>query len=353
MQAIRLPVCSDPKFQTECYHNVRLSIVLRDLTNERWLANHFVNLMLHADSFDQLPEIRFEDHLDIYDGLLYEHALYAEGREWSKAIREALLHEKYVVVFLDWGKVPQSVYFKKQSMIHEALVYGFDDMTGVFELLAFEADGQSYGKIMLSYKEIDEHLTAMLASNPQRMRRFSFYGYPIVQIGVRSNYPVGVNLRQVYYAIERGRVGGAAGQSHGCATGCYVNRYLSEYFASMARKEIPILSDIGLWEIWLHKMILHKKLMSDRLEIIDQETATTTKQLVGTYWTGSFRTMLTIRALTRKFAKTKERDLLGLMAEHFAKAYGMERRAATIMLDHLNHHRLSDQFESRKEDLEW
>ena len=75
MKVMILPTSKKSIIKTECYHNLRLSVILAYKGLIPWYMSHFYNLYLYKDNKGFFPELASKGKLNIYQDILEEKYL--------------------------------------------------------------------------------------------------------------------------------------------------------------------------------------------------------------------------------------------------------------------------------------
>lgn len=350
-QVKQLPVNANPGFESECYHNLRLSAVLAEQSWLSWGLSHFVNLIVRGRPEGQMPMVRFEEHLEVYSGVLDEHRLaeeyapragtiHTDRGNHTAAIRKAIDEGQYVIIYLDWSRVPCSSYYRQgRALVHDALIYGYDDTAQVFDVLAFEVDGRSYAPVRISYAVCERELEGVIREHSESQLWFTHYGFPLSSFRVwPASGASGVqrlDTRAVYFALDRGRIQASALAPDAYASGYYVNLYLSMFFSSLADGGRVDPRENDFWNIMIHKMTQHKRWMLLRIEALEQLADSPLLQHAKRYYTQTRRVMKEIRAESLKVQRQPDSSRYERLAGLFRTLYEQEKRAVPLLMEHL------------------
>lgn len=179
MTSKQLPINENPGFSTECYHNFRLSIIMADPNLRPWCMSHYYNLIMYRESLDTFPRIHLEEHLNIYSDVLSEQTLLVkQHKSWRQEIIERLKSDTYVLLYLNWKFIPQSSFYHREDMIHECLIYGYNEDQQTFDTIAFEVDRKAYGTTNLSFQAVEEGINLMFDHHMYSHKWFAHYGFP-------------------------------------------------------------------------------------------------------------------------------------------------------------------------------
>ncbi|MBO8162786.1 MAG: hypothetical protein H0Z34_03575 [Brevibacillus sp.] len=330
----KLPVTAKTGFFTECYHNFRLSIVLAHPELTPWYYSHFCNLILQSNRDDQFPFIRFEDHLDIYSEVLEERVV-LEAADWVELIRQALSNGEYILLYFNWKNIRSSLYYQKKDIHHEALLYAYDDETETFELLAYDVEGSVYGSARVSYEECRRELERLLAEDLRSQKWFSYYGFPVQRISVKPSAPKELNLKRLYFALDRGRVKASPHHADVFAMGFYIYAYLAEFFAQLADGRYLHESEHVLWNIVLNKMLQHKKLSVKRIEFFAADGDSPFLRRSRDFFEEARRHLVSIMGKSLRYQQGGQTALLKEISEAMYAIYQLEKRAAPLLMEYL------------------
>ncbi|PZD96817.1 hypothetical protein DNH61_06360 [Paenibacillus sambharensis] len=341
MNQRQLPVHLNPGLSTECYHNYRLSILLAFPGGESWAHSHFVNLTVRGQGDGYFPMVRFEEHLDIYDGMLEEQTVEC-GAGWLDAVRQAVDEEAYMLVYVNWRHIPGSRYHGVRDMVHEALVYGYDDERQCLNVIGFDMHGKMYSPFQLDYTLFEAELERVLQHELHQQRWFAYYGFPLVRIRRLLPWRDAFNAQAVFFALDRGSIRSEQASESAYAAGCYVNEYLGGYFLRM-HQEGPIgQGEFGLWNILMHKMAQHKRLMLQRIDYMRQQGGTREQELlrIRDFYTKSNACLSKARSMSLQYQRSCDRELMPLISEMFRKMFELEKRAVPMLKEYLVRQRL-------------
>ncbi|MGW9125845.1 hypothetical protein ACWGPW_12650 [Paenibacillus chitinolyticus] len=329
-----LPVVESPGFETECYHNIRLSLLLAHARTLPWYHSHFMNLTLKSTGADLFPVVRFEEHLDVYSEVLEETPL-VRCEDWVETARKNLGEGRYMIVYFNWRNIPCSRYYNKQDMFHEALVYGFDDERGVVHFLAFDVNGKGYGSSEVPYGLFGREMTRLADEDLHAQRWFAFYGFPASVIRLKDGLASRPDTRNMYFALERGRVRGNGSPDETFAMGHYVNEVLSVYFRQLAEGRPLQAKEFIYWNIIVHKMILHKSLMLQRIIYLQTGTDSSQLDLLKNLYIKAKTEMDRVKWTSIKYQRTKASVYLHQLADNFQTLYELEKRASAMLMEFL------------------
>ncbi|MFB0842416.1 hypothetical protein [Paenibacillus oleatilyticus] len=338
LTAKRLPVVPNPGFETECYHNLRLSIVMTEPRLMPWCLSHFVNLIVQSKRAGQFPLIRFEEHLELYGGLLVEEPLAVKPGGYVSAIREAIDEGSYVLVYLDWKRIPQSHFFAVREMVHDALVYGYDDESGTLDILAFETNGRAYGSVCLPYETCEAELAHVAERHADTHIWFAYYGFPLTAVRLHRSpsLPSGFDYRSLYFALERGRVRAPGLSQDAFASGYFVYDYMAGLFHQMAGGDVSLdPREFGFWNINVHKMMQRHKWMLKRIDALERAAGSPLLGKSKRLYENAKQRLMSIRADSLKAQKTGDARLLASIGDHFQAMYEQEKRAVPLLMEYL------------------
>lgn len=320
--------------EVECYHNFRLSIVRSFPGLMPWYYSHFINLTLQADEGELFPIIRFEDHLDVYDGVLEETpSNFSEG-DVIGHIRACLLKKRYVIAYLNWKHVESSSFYRRQNMVHEALVYGFDDNSRRLHLLAFQAGGKEYGHITIDYEAFEAVFSRLAEEDWEKQRWFAYYGFPISDVQV-TEQSFGFDYRRMFFALDRSKAAADSPAIH--PTGAQINRFMADYFRRKhAEGNIP-QECFPIWGIMVYKTVLHKTMMLQRLEFLQKDRHGDKLQPVVALYQKAHRQAQHLSWISHRYRRLPDPKELKAVAEAYDNLYAAEKRANLLLMEFLVH----------------
>lgn len=347
MKARKLPVHLNPGLETECYHNFRLSIIMADPARTHWCYGHFVNLQIQPKEKMMFPFVRLEEHLDLYAGMLQEAPLDYQNRGVLNAIREALDRDQYVVIYLNWSRLSCSNVFRGPNLIHDAIIYGYDDADQHFDLLAFEVHGKSYGATRLAYADCEREFAHVVEEHLHANKWFAYYGFPLSSIQLEPSARFTHDWRSLYFSLERGSIQPRGEKDDVFANGYPVNAYMAHYFA-LASEGLDIdPREYGIWNIVVTKMLQHKKWMLRRLAYM-MDAADGSGQLLLKKSNGLYeqakQLLMRVRMESIQFQKTADARRLADISGYFHAIYEKEKRAVPLLMEYLVDARLDPRY---------
>ncbi len=338
MSKKRLPVHLNPGLETECYHNFRLSLLMSGPERLAWCCNHFVNLKIQSKAKMHFPFVAFEEHLDIYSGLLTERLMDARGKAWDAAIREAIDQGRYVLIYLNWKRIEASNFYNGPDLVHDAIIYGYDREAGLFDLLAFEVNGKSYDAVQISFAACELELAHVLEEHWHANKWFAYYGFPISTIDLLPYADAEGDWRCLYFSLERGKVRPQGQGDDVFANGYFVNEYMASYFSQRALDGNIDPREYGVWNIVIVKMLQHKKWMLRRLAYLRQTREGSGSRLLQkseSLYEKAKGLIMNARVESYKYQKTGERRYLDRLAALFQSVFEQEKRAVPLLMEHL------------------
>jgi hypothetical protein len=340
MNSIKLPVETNPSFDMECYHNFRLSIVLSQNCGVYWQLGHFVNLTVRPAVEDRFPMIRFEDHLNVYSNILEEKPISLhENMDLLPLIRQVIDRGHYVLIYLNWGNIPGSNFYNKQSLVHEGLLFGYNDSDETFDLLAFEVNQESYSQIKVTYKQCLDEFRRLTRDEIRTHMWFAFYGFPMAIIRIKEPLSCNLDYTNLFFALER-RGFADSDNPESMAIGYPVHLYMSQYFSELGNGRPLQEENYTIWLVFIHKMLHHNKLMLKRLQIMSSEFEDPfIERLVG-FYSNSRNCLKKIKSLSIQYQRNKQVNKLFEISNMHEKVYNYEKRAATILQEVIVRQRL-------------
>ncbi|MFD7524201.1 hypothetical protein [Paenibacillus chitinolyticus] len=341
--SVMLPYHPDPGFSTECYHQLRLSILMTDERTRPWLYSRFVLLKMHYAMSEQFPMLRLEDHLDVYADILKEDPVCCEGT-WTDTIRSCLRAGEYVLLYLNWKHIPCSNHFRKQDLFHEALIYGFDDAKRQFHLLGFDVGGSLYSSAAVDYDVLEREFIRHVAEDTPAQQWFAHYGYPISRLSMKEGaaFPQKVDARRLYFALDRGRSGADGGGTQVFALGYTVHEMMASYFDQLGKGRDLDVAEYSFWNVMIYKMIQHNKFMQHRLAYLMQTEPGAVMAKVQLFYVASGKGLQRIRALSLQVQRTGAKDGPEKISLAFREVFEKERRAVALWMSELNQQKLRD-----------
>ncbi|MCK6259483.1 hypothetical protein LCY76_23205 [Fictibacillus sp. KIGAM418] len=337
MESKSLAVHKNPGLSTECYHNCRLSILMGQDRLWPWIYSHFTNLKILIENPLQFPMVRFEEHLEIYSEILVEQPL-KKVSSWVDSIKKNIENDRYTLLFLNWRHIKDSTYFNgTEDIIHEALLYGFNENEKVFLGLGFDVNGKTFGEFKLPYSECDQYIENILEEHLHHKRWFAYYGFPICTLHLNPSYQPLFNTTTLFFALDRSKAISKDVTAKGAfANGYYVPYFLSLYFQKLEQGFFLPDSESTLWNINIYKMIQHKKFNIDMMNFIAKEYPNhkVIKRLID-FHTNSKKELLKLRSLSLKYQTNKKSDILRDISDGFLKIYEIEKRINAMFKDYL------------------
>lgn len=155
MDKIKLPINEFPPIRGYVHHAYPLGIILNDEKNSPWLFNNFIQLIfLPKDGSDT-----FNFDIDFFP---YQNAFHLEYldditiKEMKidilKYILLGLTQKKYIYLCTDEYYIPHRKNFKLNHVIHDLLIYGFDNENKIFNIIGYD-DNHNYKVSELPYSD--------------------------------------------------------------------------------------------------------------------------------------------------------------------------------------------------------
>jgi hypothetical protein len=345
---LKLPVHLSPGFETECYHNLRLSIIYAYPNLRQWSLSYFVNLKVQSSIHDQFPMVRFEEHLDIYNHILEETPFNSYGSTVDEVCR-AIEARKYVLMFLNWSNIKSSNHYGSSTdMIHECLIYGYSHETSEFDILAFDVNGLSYGKAKISYEECKREFSRVCNENVRSHQWFAYYGFPAACIHVNDSVIVEMDYRRIFFALDRGRVSSSIKKDEieWFALGYFVPEALSHYFLQISKGRPLPADEYSLWNVTNYKMILQNKLMLEKIDCLlfgCGESEIKRLNRIKQFYLKRGNLLLLAIGYSKKFQKDNDPQFLFSLSETYNNIFECEKRATPILMEYLVHDKLNSQ----------
>ncbi|MGA5691427.1 hypothetical protein [Cytobacillus pseudoceanisediminis] len=334
-ESIVLPVEPNPGFETECYHNFRLSIIFSNPQLLPWYHSHFLNITIKDSGLDQFPQVNFEEHLDIYSDIIKEETV-RKQEDWIEYIRKAIQEGHYILAYLNWKNITSSSFYKKEDMIHECIIYGFDDNTMEFHVLAFEVDNKVYGTTKIHYDVFHNEFRRVLKEDIFTQRWFAYYGFPIAKINILPCPSKNLDAKKIYFALERSLNNTLDSKKESIyAIGYFVNDFLASYFKQLYNGRPLDKGEYTMWNMMIHKILLHKTVMINKMDylstLFDEQAAIKVKK----FFEKSKKQVKLIQGYTFKYQRTSDPQFLNAISECFKKMYQLEKRTMPMLKEYL------------------
>ncbi|MFC5407343.1 hypothetical protein [Cohnella soli] len=335
MSFLQLPVERSPGFISECYHNIRLSIVQSEGDWFPWFYSHFDTLLYHFDG-ENFPIIQFEDHLNIYRSILRETPLDEQHHSVDRLI-QCLHAGSYILVFLNWRYVEEFNRFGVQEdAVHETLIYGCDKENKCFLALAFETNGHRYGPFTISFAKLTEELTRLLNHAKNETRWLHHYGYPISSIVPDRQFlsAFALDTRKLFFSLNRRRipVDSETSKTAPLSYGHHIFLGFANYFNTV--NDIS-KHDHETWNIMIHKIMLCNKMTLNRVAYMEGTRTgsdPSLSRLILKLAESERALLLAIRSLSLKYQSKPEKGLLKEVSERFMKIYELEKKSLPLLL---------------------
>ncbi|SDN48729.1 hypothetical protein SAMN04488137_4654 [Fictibacillus solisalsi] len=337
MKSKSLPIHKNPGLSTECYHNCRLSIVKSQERLWPWIHSHFTNLKILIENPLQFPMVRLEEHLEIYSELLIEQRL-IKSSSWVESIKNSINSDQYILVFLNWRHIRGSTYFNgTKDMIHEALLYGFNEDEKMFLGLGFDVNGKTFGEFKLPFNECHKHIENIIQNHLHHKRWFAHYGFPISSLQLNPHYNPRLDTTTLFFALDRSKAISKDVSAKGAfANGFYVYYFLFLYFQKLGQAFFLPESEYALWNINIYKMIQHKKLSIDMMKFMSREypNHTVLKRLID-FQCNTKKELLKLRSLSLKYQTMQQGKIIQEISQGFSRIYEIEKRINAMFKDYL------------------
>lgn len=343
----KLPVHISPGFETECYHNVRLSILFSHANLRTWILSHFVNLVIQSSISDRFPMVRFEEHLDVYHDILEEKPL-NPSKSIITSVCQSIESGSWVLLFLNWRNLDCSDHFgSSEDLIHECLIYGYDDERSEFDILAFDVNGQSYGRAKLSYEECEREFSLIYKEKNLTHQWFAYYGFPAVSIRLKKTADVEMDNKKIFFALDRGKIPSTIkdGNINWFAAGGYVSEALGNYILQVSNGRPLPSEEYPLWNISNYKLILHNKLMIEKIDsLLNKSDPSKHKVLdrIKKFYLRRRNLLLKVTAYTKKFQQNGQKPLLLEISKTYKNVFECEKRANPIFMEYLVQDKLNE-----------
>lgn len=337
MESIQLPVNENVGFVTECYHNCRLSILLADKQFYGWYYSHFINLLYKFTPKDNFPLLQFEDHVQIYSEVLNEEPVVSNSNI-SLQIKNGIRHGEYFLMYLNWKNIKDSNYFGLRDMIHEGLIFGFDDNIQSFNVLAFEVNGRRFSRINIPYDQCEKEYYEILRKKViQDNKWFSFYGFPLMKIKLKIGEIPRIDKTKIFFSLDRWRLHTELKEYFGVVAGNHVHKYLGNFFK---RKETINNEYYQFWNIMIYKIIYHKLIMIERIKFINKKENNSFYNKIIQLYEKSYKHIKAIRKESMKYQRVQQEDVLLEISKLFYNIYDLENRSISLLMDILVHERI-------------
>ncbi|WP_127531418.1 hypothetical protein [Paenibacillus kobensis] len=330
----QLPLYENPGFETECYHNLRLSILFSSQTTPPWFLSRFTNLTLLSND-SQFPVIRFEDHLSCYTEVLDERGPdHSATSRLLEYIASEIDKGQYILIFLNWKYIEVSQYFGLKNLIHEALVYGYDKSKDELYLAGFDVDGKKYGTFVLKSEELLEAYN-QAADEHDRNRWLIPYGYPIASIALQEEKLSCWDFRNLYFAFDKGRNEYAFHSPRTFVLGSNVAAFLAYYFEEIATTVRVDPEEYVLWNINIHKLLIHNRVMIKRCEALHERLNHPLLDKAAALYRKRNIEILNVKLLSYRYQKHNDGSLLSEISNRFQRIYEQEKRGIPLLMEYL------------------
>lgn len=204
-----LPV-SYPPITSYTWHSIQLSIVSSYPICEPWIYSNFIHLGTNDDFkgdrtnfdfvkfdyfyYDLNPWLRKTTEKISYESLT--RTLSKSNQTLSEYIKEMLDRDCYVSIYLNDYYLPNTTFYQNEHVIHEVLIYGYDDEKELFYTGGI-FDTRKYRFSTNRYSEIEEAFLKVDPFDVEKGKDLSLYGY---KINHKEHYPF--NLSNVIETID-------------------------------------------------------------------------------------------------------------------------------------------------------
>jgi len=333
-----LPVHADPGLSTECYHQLRLSVLLSSPSARPWMYSHFVNLHAEYSKSEYFPTLTFEDHLDIYKTALQEDSLpvlLESDVDWHNQIKACLQQGDYVLIYLNWRHIPSSSFYNKQSVLHEAVIFGYDDVAGCFHALGYEVGGSMYGTTQIPYQTLREVFRRHLAEDAFRQKWYVYYGFPLARLRIKHEFLSQLDYRRLYLTYDRGKVFSEGEGNSLYALGYPVLKAMASYFSQVLSGRSLPKEEFPYWNTMVTKLIQHSRIAQARWRFLGGLYSDKNLERILHYYQLSYRGLLGIRIASLKYQRTGDQQHLTAIHRQFVGNFEQEFRAASLVSEYL------------------
>ena len=347
----KLPIINNPGLSTECYHNCRLSILFAHTQFHSWIRSHFINLKVQYENPDQFPMVRMEEHLDIYSEILSEE-LIQKKKSWIESFISNLEEEKYILVFLNWRLVPSSKYFMKEDIIHEAIIYGYNDKKKIFSGMGFDVNGKTFGEFEIPFSELDTLVENTIEHHLYKEKWFTFYGFPAVSLHINYYPDKVVDRTKLFFALDRStQFDDNVLKKGSFANGHYVYLYLFNYFREIMTSQYRLSpKEYGLWNIIQYKLLQHKKLNIATAQQLLHENRSDCGDIIKilNLYDDSKRELTNLRRLSLKYQQQSQKQIIDALCQGYYKVYEIEKRIHALFKNWLVQSKINEVLLAKK-----
>lgn len=153
-----LPIDTNPMMRGYLHQAFIFSIMQTE--SERtlpWIFNNYIQTVFRADydaQFDIFASWEMLNSVFWWKQFTLD-VLEDAGGSFSNFVKHTVDRDFYVYCFADQFYIPNRPLFGKMHMIHDELIFGFDDEAKTFDILAFNSTGD-YRATKVTYEQIDK-----------------------------------------------------------------------------------------------------------------------------------------------------------------------------------------------------
>lgn len=104
-----------------------------------------------------------------------------------KYVRKNIDSDTYNVVFVDEYYIGESMHYKKSHLIHEYLIYGYNDLKTQLNVVGFDKNNQ-FSKLVITYEDFQKGFNVFLRENKEKAI-LDYYIYTLKLNTRNSEYP--------------------------------------------------------------------------------------------------------------------------------------------------------------------
>ncbi|OAS21833.1 hypothetical protein [Paenibacillus oryzisoli] len=283
-----LPVYLDTGLTTDCFHFMKLAPLFGDERFHPWYMERFIELEMGMRDGESIEDFWLHyyrlEHVDLdllYQGVYNFH--YFTGTDFLDIVSTSIDHidqGSYVVLICDNYYIRNSEHFRKSHDIHEYLLFGYDKLENMFNILAIK--DHKWTTETVSFEDIKQGFVGGLDTMRNEFKelyRLFRYHMPATSFSPKLNDMRKPNLSKMLESIENYLTGevrqiakrkGAGERPYGSYvewSGTCIYEGLRNRICGVVEVEPSLLMDRGII-LGIKRMYENKRGMLNRLHYL-------------------------------------------------------------------------------------
>lgn len=199
----RLPINNDVIYAGMCRDRNRIITALTNPNNVTWYINNFIPiLMYNTYNIHCYDTSNYYEVFDIYDKVLNINIV--DNCDFNiKTMTEAIANERYVVTNWDRFYVNNTAEYGKSHLIHEALIYGYNQEEEIVYFHDSALNGEEFGFGIISFNEFESALSNIVElTNKNESKKWqAAFAHPHAVFGIKSANE-DINIRKIFHELS-------------------------------------------------------------------------------------------------------------------------------------------------------